>query len=365
LFYSWYRSPSWLKTIGLGLLGGAALSTKANALFIPIMIILGIWPWQWKWPPWGLVINHLKKRYRDYLVMVIIALSIHILSWPYLYADPLRRIYRYYRFILTQGERGGIGHWNLDPLMQTFTTMPEVIILLLGAGIFFAILQVSKSRDRPYFQLLLAWIAVPIFRASLPSAQNFDGIRHFLEFLPAACLLAGYGAGRITNYLTRWKPNFSFIWNFIIGALLLTNLLIAHWVYQPYQYIYFNSLAGGLDGARNRLNNPEATDYWAVSYREGIDWLNNNAEREAKISAPIAQWNFKLIAPLWMRSDLGYISRKSADEYLADGYNVYLMYITREGFYSPIIHECRDNYTIVHRIIVDRVPILEICKLEN
>ena len=364
LFYYWYQSPSWLKTIGIGLLSGAALSIKANAVFIPVVIILGVWPWQWRWSPWGPVINHLKKRYRDYFVMVIIALSIHLISWPYLYADPLRRIYRYYRYIFSQGERGGIGVWNLDPLMQTFASMPVVIILLLGAGLCFAILQVAKGKERTFFQLLLVWIVVPIFRSSLPSAQNFDGIRHFLEFLPAACLLAGFGAGRITKYLTQWKPNYRSIWSFIIAALLLTNLLIAHWVYNPYQYIYFNSLVGGLHGARTRLNIPGTTDYWTVSYRQGIEWLNDNAESEAKVSAPIAQWNFKLVAPLWMRPDLGYISRKRVDEYLADGDTVYLMYITREGFYTPIIHDCQENQTIVHQIIVDRVPILEICKLE-
>jgi hypothetical protein len=209
------------------------------------------------------------------------------------------------------------------------------------------------------------WIAVPIFRASLPSAQNFDGIRHFLEFLPAACLLAGYGAGQIAKYLAQWKPNYRPIWRFIVAALLLTNLLIAHWVYHPYQYIYFNSLAGGLHGARTRLNIPGATDYWAVSYRQGIKWLNDNAESEAKVSAPIAQWSFKLVAPLWMRPDLGYISRKRVDEYLADGDTVYLMYITREGFYTPLIRDCRENHSIEHRIIVDRIPILEICEFEK
>lgn len=243
--------------------------------------------------------------------------------------------------------------------------MPEVIILLLGAGMCFAILQIARGKERTFFQLLLAWIAVPIFRSSLPSAQNFDGIRHFLEFLPAAGLLAGYGAARITSFLSRWKPNLRRIWQFAAAAALLVNLFVAHCVYYPYQYIYFNSLAGGLDGARNQLNFPEATDYWAVSYRDGINWLNDNAEKGAKVSAPIAQWNLRLIAPLWMRPDLGYISNKRVDEALVYGDTVYLMYITREGFYTSLIRDCRENEIIVHQIVVDRVPILEICKFDE
>jgi len=365
MFYYWYQSPSWKKAIGIGLLGGAALSIKANALLIPVVIILGVWPWQWKLPPYRLVISHLKMRFLDYLIMVVIALSIHYISWPYLYADLLQRIYRYYLFIFSQGGRGGVGYWNLDPLFQTFITMPEIMIILLGAGVYFAILQIAKGKNRTFFQLLLAWMAVPIFRSSLPYSQNFDGIRHFLEFLPAACLLAGYAGGQITEYLAQWKPDYRSVWRSIITALLLTNLLIAHWNYHPYQYIYFNSLAGGLHGARTRFNIPEATDYWAVSYQDGINWLNNNAENGAKLSAAIAQWNLRLVAPLWLRSDLEYISSNRVDEALVDEDTVYLMYITREGFYNSLIRDCRENEIIVYQIIIDRIPVLEICKFAN
>jgi hypothetical protein len=174
----------------------------------------------------------------------------------------------------------------------------------------------------------------------------------------------GYGASKITTFLTKWKPNYQTIWRVTVSGLLLLNLGIAHWVYHPYQYIYFNSLAGGLQGARDRLNLPEATDYWAVSYRQGINWLNQNADPGAFVSAPIAQWNFRLIAPLWLRSDLRYTSRNQIDEAHATGEPAYLMFITRENFYIPVIWECLQQNGVVHEIVIDQVPILKICKFD-
>jgi len=364
LSYSWYQRPNWWKTIGIGLLGGAALSIKANAVFLPVVIILGLWPWQLKWAPWDPVIIHIKKRFWFYAVMVSIAISVHFFTWPYLYSDPLSRIYRYYNFVFTQGGRGGFGHWNPDAIIQILITMPEAMLILLIIGLISTIMLLVKNQGRPFFQMLIAWFLVPIFRSILPSTQNFDGIRHFLEFLPAACLLVGYGAAKIANFLTERKPNFQKLWCLTILTVLILNLAIAHWVYHPFQYIYFNNLAGGLIGARERMELPEATDYWAVSYRQGIDWLNQNAETGAHVSAPIAQWNFRLITPLWLRDDLRYASRKQVDEAFATGDPVYLMFITRENFYIPVIQECLDQNRVIYQIIVDRAPIMNICKMD-
>ena len=364
LAYSWYQKPSWGKTIGIGLLGGAALSIKANALFLPVVIIFGLWPWQSKWPPWKPVIEHIRQCFWSYIVMIGIAIAVHFLTWPYLYTNPLGRLFRYYNFIFSQGERGGSGYWNPDAILQTIITMPEILLILLIIGFSGAVMLIIKGNGRPFFQLLLVWFTVPILRAILPSAQNFDGIRHFIEFLPAACLLMGYGASKFIDLLSKWKPKYRILWQGILSLIILLNLGIAHWIFHPYQYIYFNSLVGGLRGAHERMNLPEATDYWAVSYRQGINWLNKNAEPGSYLSVPIAQWNYRLIAPLWLRNDIGYASRKQVDEVHATGSSVYLMFITRENFYLPVIWECINSDGVVHEIVIEQVPIMQICKFD-
>jgi hypothetical protein len=57
----------------------------------------------------------------------------------------------------------------------------------------------------------------------------------------------------------------------------------------PYQYIYYNSLIGGVRGAYRDFE----LDYWATSFKESMDYLNENAEEGATIvvigSRPVAR----------------------------------------------------------------------------
>jgi len=43
-YWSWFEKPTWTRTIFVGIASGAALGVKANALFLPIFFILGLWP---------------------------------------------------------------------------------------------------------------------------------------------------------------------------------------------------------------------------------------------------------------------------------------------------------------------------------
>lgn len=364
-FWAWYERPSPGGALLVGLLGGMAMSIKANALFLPVVVILGIWPWQWRWPPWEKIVLHLREQWPAYLLMLAVAPGFHLLSWPYLYGDPLGRLKSYYQFIYTQGGRGGVGSWNLDPLVQTLTTMPEAVLVLLAVGLFFALSAIIKGKSSPFLRLLLVWLALPVGRASLPNAVNFDGIRHFVEFLPAACLLAGYGASQLLVLLSQNKPAWRAGWQGGLVALLLANLAIIHWHYHPYQYTYYNSMVGGLYGAHFRANFPEATDYWAISYRHGIAWLNANAEANAEVVVPIAGWNVRLVGPLWMRTDLSYLAERRTAAALAGGQIVYLMFINRKDFFTPAANYCMDKEKPAHQILVDGVPILQIYRLDG
>ena len=50
---------------------------------------------------------------------------------------------------------------------------------------------------------LIVWVAVPVGRVTMPGMLNFDGIRHFIEFYPALCVLAGLGLSRIMDETAR------------------------------------------------------------------------------------------------------------------------------------------------------------------
>ena len=47
----------------------------------------------------------------------------------------------------------------------------------------------------------------------------------------------------------------------------------------PYEYIYYNAFAGGVSGAFREYE----LDYWLLSYKEAMEYLNEEAAAEARV----------------------------------------------------------------------------------
>jgi len=151
----------------------------------------------------------------------------------------------------------------------------------------------------------------------------------------------------------------------IVTLAIVVNVGSAIRVYHPYEPIYYNSLVGGLSGARYKYGFPEATDYWASSYRQGVAWLNANAPPDSALHVPIAEWVVQLPARLWLRQDIDIVSEEAVNELLAVGRPVYVMFITRTGWYNEIATYCDQQLHPIHEIVVDGFPILEIYRLSG
>jgi hypothetical protein len=211
-------------------------------------------------------------------------------------------------------------------------------------------------------RLLLVWAGLPIVRTSVPGAVNFDGIRHFIEFVPAAALLAGFGGACLIRVV---GPD---LWRRVLAgsgllALMLWNIGAGLIRYHPYEPLYYNSLVGGLAGAHNTYGFPEATDYWASSYRQGIAWLSANAPKEALLYVPIAPWVVTVPAPIWLRADIRVIPRHELVPVLRSGRAVYVMSITRREWYDAVATYSERRLKPVHQVVVDGLPVMKIYRL--
>jgi hypothetical protein len=360
VYWNWYVRTSYTRSILVGLLFGMALSTKANALFIPAVVILGVWPWQWTYRPFSLVVKHVKECWRHYLVMGSTAILTYIvLWWPFWYGNPVR-ILQYYQYIFSQGGRQVELSWNTDPLVQAVTTMPEAILAFLVIGIFMA-LQNCRNDSLIPVRLLLVWLIFPILRSSLPGVVNFDGIRHFQEFVPAACILGTYGAISVFHFANKREKTQKIWISLIILGVLSLNLGIIHFRYYPFQHTYYNSIVGGLAGAHDRF--PEATDYWGTSYRHGMHWLSENNEGGAFLYTSIADHLVMIAAPLYLNEDIVPVDRHFFIDRDEIEKPLYVMFVTRKSWYDPLARYCDSNLTPVHQIVVDDVPILKIYRL--
>ena len=208
----------------------------------------------------------------------------------------------------------------------------------------------------------------PVARTLLPGAINFDGVRHFLEFMPCLAVLAGLGLDLVLREAARrwaaaWRP----VARAGAGALLAGALLApAAWACAdtwPFGNCYWNGFAGGLSGAQ-RNGWRSSTDYWAASYWQGFDWLSQHAEPDAGVFVTVAWHVADAIAPLRLRPDLQLLSSPDAPKY---GYPkvLYVAYVTHKAFYGPATWELEQESVPVHQIDVQGAPILRIHRVDD
>jgi hypothetical protein len=152
-------------------------------------------------------------------------------------------------------------------------TLPE--LYLLGALCCPALIWIwlhEPDQKRRRFRLLgLAVLGVaavmPLAAAVIGRVVVYDGQRHFLFVLPPLAAICGCAIGEVAGYsrFPRAIRHGVVAGFFALAALTVSDMVRLH----PYEYVYFNRLAGGLPGASKRFE----TDYWGASYREGLSWL--------------------------------------------------------------------------------------------
>jgi hypothetical protein len=361
-YWTWYDKPGWKQALLAGLMTGCALAVKANALFIPIILTLAVLPWSLHIQPWIDLAKHFRQFALHYMVMAISAIVLYIASWPFLYSNPYKGLKAYWGFIFHLSTKGS-SNWQIDPLHQALATMPEVMLLFFILGLF--IIGYRMLGDgTPFWRLLFIWATVPILRVSIPGAVNFDGIRHYLEFVPAAAIIASIGANQSVLWLTsRRGPSVQMALRAFLATLVAINLIQINRLFYPYLHLYYNQFEGGLSGAREHFLGREATDYWAGSYRPGMEWLNDNAPPNSKLVVPVASWVANLEAPVILRPDIQIIpSMPDRPELEASKDSYFIMFILRAGLGNAEdeVEIAMKNGNLVHQIIVDRVPILYI-----
>lgn len=362
-FWRWYESPNWQRVLVAGLLMGAAMAVKANAVFIPVILFLSVLLWAWGQKEGVKMLRLFWAKAHHLILMTAGALGLYVLSWPYVYKDPIHRLADYWKYIFSQGERSGSFYWNIDPIRQVLTTMPEWMLVAVAVGVWVA-LQKLRKEDGRLLGLLLIWVIFPILRASMPGAVNFDGIRHFMEFVPAAALLAGVGVKQICDWVSQKSRVSMRILQWLVAGVIGINLLLAHSHFYPYQHLYYNTFTGGMAGAKNLFLGSEATDYWATTYRAGMNWLNTHAPQQAYLHTFIADWVVELSAPALLRPDLQLVPMGALPDFSAMRVSpipYYLMFITRDGGDSADeIAYTQKHGQLVYEIVVDRVSVMQI-----
>ena len=274
-----------------GLLAGAALGVRVLGLLLVIYVGFAIVLYLPR--PW---LNHGRMPLRfaaKSLVWMLPALTlayvVMILTWPWAALAPLNPI----RGLLLFSEFNYSIRTTLAGRTYEMADVPRLyvpiyilirvpLLTLFGAAL--AILSAhlpdrasSSNREQRWeITLLSLMIIFPLACQVIWHGPAFTGLRHFLFLIPVLAVLAGIGLDRALAALeTRGRVVASgaiatmaacFLWD--AGTLVRLH---------PYEYLFYNSLVGGLEGASRRYD----LDYWFGSMPEAINQLEAYLRRTA------------------------------------------------------------------------------------
>jgi hypothetical protein len=209
----------------------------------------------------------------------LIGYAIMLAVWPWSALAPLNPV----RGLIDFGEF----HYRIDTLLNghvyEMDKVPRLYVpiylliklpLLMLAGAATALAFTlwrggAVSGDKRMQTALLAFIAVfPVICEVVYHGPADTGLRHFLFVVPAFAVLAGIGFNALLDVLAARRRALALGAGFAIAALLAWNAVILVELH-PYQYLYYNPLVGGLEGASRRY----VTDYWVNIMPEAVDDL--------------------------------------------------------------------------------------------
>jgi Dolichyl-phosphate-mannose-protein mannosyltransferase len=271
-----------------GLLAGAALGERVIGLLLIVYagfaIVLYL-PWRESGR------TRLRFAARSLLWMLpalVLAYVIMILAWPWAALAPLNPI----RGLLAFSEFNYSIRTLLGGQIYEMANVPRLyapiyvairvpLIMLFGAALTMIAVQLlgraSNSRQQHReITLLSLMVIVPLACQVIFHGPAFTGLRHFLFLIPVLAVLAGIGLDKaIAALRTRGRIAASgglavvaacFLWD----AATLVRL-------HPYEYLFYNSLVGGLQGASRNYD----LDYWFSSMPEAINRLEAYLRRTA------------------------------------------------------------------------------------
>jgi hypothetical protein len=175
-------------------------------------------------------------------------------------------------------QMGDVPRWYVP----TYLAIKLSLLLLFGAGLGL-VLAISPRRHTGHAThnawrketALVAFAAFfPLICEVIVGGPAFTGMRHFLFTVPPIAVLAGLGLGGL---LSRLENQSRLAAAGATAAVVLGLGWNASTLYRlhPDEYLFFNTLVGGLAGASRNYD----TDYWVNTMPEAVSDLEHYLDR--------------------------------------------------------------------------------------
>jgi hypothetical protein len=286
--------PRWHLVVLFGVLCGCALGLRVLGLFVISYAGFGVAarvPFD-RGGGWRDASEFVIRAVVSLLPAFAIAYLIMIAAWPWASLaplNPLRAIGAFDNFhypinTILDGhiyKMADVPRWYVP----VYVGIKLTLVLLVGAALCLvhAILpgaagQAPSDIRRREIALIALAVLFPLICDVIAHAPGDTGMRHFLFIAPPIAVLAGLGLHGTLQRLEARSP-LAATAGLVIVLLSLGGDAMTLYRLHPDEYLSFNSLVGGLEGASRRY----ATDYWVNIMPEAVadleQYLDQNGRR--------------------------------------------------------------------------------------
>jgi hypothetical protein len=291
-------SQTTLASAGFGALVGLLTGIRMAGLFVLLFILVAHLVLRLSK---GIVFHGFGALTFHYGLIVVVWLATTVLVYPASWNSPLAWFqqtleftahYEWPKNVLFDGEFISAyqlpWHYLLTWALITIPTIHQVTFVLGLILIAFRYSRLSDFQRAAAILILLQICFLPIL-GIVKHSTMYDGMRHFFFVLPGIAAIAGTGLVWLYQKLPTRTTRVLFA---ATALILVIPIGIDMVTLHPYQHVYFNRAFGGLGSAYKRYE----TDYWALSVREGIEWINDRGENDSRVIVGAPLYSAKLFA---------------------------------------------------------------------
>jgi hypothetical protein len=287
-FISEIPKPSWKSTLLLMVGAGFAFSVRVGGMliFIYTLMFVGLaLLMKEEWKKELLAFN--LAFYKDLLiklgVVIVGGWIIGIITWPSAILSPILHPIHAYQVqssyptvirVLFGGEYIPSNEvpWNYNPTYIFYTT-PAIIIfgMLIGTLLF----PVMRKFFNLYLVAIVLFVSIfPLAFIIIKKSALLNGWRHSYFTYTGLAVFAAIGFEALFRLIKSKVGHYVLYGVLIIGLLSPALFIFKNF---PVIYVYFNELAGGVDGTYGDYQ----MDYYACSAKPAADWVTKNIPANA------------------------------------------------------------------------------------
>lgn len=259
-----------------GIACGLAACTKFTGLVVCIPLII-----------WGIV-YYRRKAVAPAIFSILFTPLVFIAFHPGLYHAPIDGLFQFFKSSTNRASwlplwvmfRGTIyifsAPWYYAPYMTAITT-PVSILVLFIIGVIKFFMGPKSMKDRLSGACLINFTFI-IGLTFSPKAPTFDGVRLFLPAFIFMGILGGLGFESVVSWIGKKRGAAA---KYITATILIGCMIVPFARIYPYGEEYYNSLIGGVGGARK--HGMETTYWWTALNEKALDRVNKTVPQNASI----------------------------------------------------------------------------------